>query len=98
MAKALLLLAIVYAGMILPISIVAVHIELLLMGVSGSFDWPVVLWPFELTRGRGISWGLAIGAGLAAIVAHVFYRAFIARRWNWVTEEQFQAIMGQKTS
>jgi hypothetical protein len=94
MVRALLILVLVYVPMIYVFSVLAVHVELRLTQGFTSLAWPTLAWPFDALRGKGISWGLVIGAGLAAGAAELFFRAFVVRRWGWVSEEQHQSLLG----
>lgn len=99
MVKALLLLAVVFVVMIYPFSVLAVYAEVLIRGgtlaLGNTMQLTTFFWPFSLIQGKGISWGLAIGAGLAAVVAQYFYHEFLVKRWGWVSEKQYQQLMGR---
>jgi len=93
MFRAVLMFIVSAAVVIGLFSFVAVHVEAMIY--AGSFI-PKNIFPDEALRGRGISIGLVIAAGLGAVVHDFMFRRLFVQRWGLVDEAQYQKLRGKK--
>ena len=76
-------LFVVTAGVVIGLSLVAVHLEAMIY--TGSIV-PSSFLPIDALRGHGISIGLALAAGLGAVAHDYLFRQLFVRRWRIVDE------------
>lgn len=77
------------------LSFVALHIEAF---IYTGFAMPSSILPIDALRGRGISLGLVIAAGLGAALHTYLFKRLIVQRWQLVSEEHFSKLTGTKAS
>ena len=93
MLRAFVLFAVSAALAIGLLSFLAIHIEAL---IYTGFAMPTSLLPIDIVRGHGLSLGLALAAGLGAVLHTYWFKRFVVQRWKLVSEEQFNRLNGKK--